>query len=818
MLVHQSVAIHKNSARTARTPAAESILGHNVRMRVVLILVILAAVVGAQTLPSVAAVTNAADYSSSVSPGSLATIFGTGLANAVGQAASTPLPKSLSGAVVTVNGIQAPLVYASDKQINFQVPFETAVGPATVVVVSNGQPSSPMTINVAAAAPGLFSNNKRASVQNQDGSLNTSAKPAVGGSTIVAYLTGIGSVNPGVVDGMPTANTPLSIPVNSSRATIGGQNAPIRFIGLTPGFVGLAQANIGVPATLASGDYPLTVSVGNATSISALVSVQATNAYDPVDPDGILPPNNQALTAADVMAVITNAAMAVNNPSMVIAVTDRSGTPLAVFSKNGAPATSVANFSQSVKTTELAVALARTASFFSNSEAPLSSRTVRYISGVHFPPGIMFTSQAALYGIENTNRGCGAADSTGAFHEFAADFIPGKELPAPRSIDTKSPGLGVQTGKVDVNDSIPYPQLGTTGAVNPGGIPLYKGGRLVGGVGVAGIPGIPTDFLASTTAEYAALVGAAKSGLFQFPPAPGVVIVDGIALPFVDDSVLNSVTSGTQLPGTTAVASGTSLSSLGSFQPVPAPFNPSSISTTPYDSPGPTPEGYVVAIRNGPVGGLTAQEVQQIFTQSLATAVTTRAIIRLPLGTRAKFVISVSDLDGQVIGLYRMKDATMFSVDVAVTKSRNVIYFSGPTRQQSDLPGVPINTAVTNRTIEFGSEPFYPPGVDYSTPGPFFSLYKADVATPCTQGAQAQTPATIPYQSGIVFFPGATPLYKNGVLVGGLGISGDGVEQDDFATAGGGVGFLPADSIRADQIFVQGVRLPFFKFPRNPTF
>jgi heme-degrading protein len=67
-----------------------------------------------------------------------------------------------------------------------------------------------------------------------------------------------------------------------------------------------------------------------------------------------------------------------------------------------------------------------------------------------------------------------------------------------------------------------------------------------------------------------------------------------------------------------------------------------------------------------------------------------------------------------------------------------------------------------------------------------------------------------------VFFPGSLPLYKGGRLVGGLGISGDGVEQDDLVAAGGATGFVPAEAIRADQLVLGGARLPFLKFPRNP--
>jgi Haem-degrading len=83
-----------------------------------------------------------------------------------------------------------------------------------------------------------------------------------------------------------------------------------------------------------------------------------------------------------------------------------------------------------------------------------------------------------------------------------------------------------------------------------------------------------------------------------------------------------------------------------------------------------------------------------------------------------------------------------------------------------------------------------------------------------------------------VFFPGALPLYRNGALVGGLGVSGDGVDQDDFVTAGGaalmtlnnasqadqtGQGFEAPTAIRADQVVIDNVRLPYIKFPRNPT-
>jgi uncharacterized protein GlcG (DUF336 family) len=377
---------------------------------------------------------------------------------------------------------------------------------------------------------------------------------------------------------------------------------------------------------------------------------------------------------------------------------------------------------------------------------------------------VMYSSNGPLYGIENTNRGC----------SLNANFLTGQSVPTATLSDGITLGLGPITGKVDLNDS-------DQNAVNPGGLPLYKLGVLAGGVGVAGV--------AANVAEFAAFSGAAGAGFGAAPAAPGVVFINGIALPFVNQT--------SQPDGTSPAAS---------FQ--------GSFIVGPQDSPGPAAEGDLVAVQAGPLGGLSPSDVQGIIDAAVAAANQTRAVIRLPIGSRAKMVIAVSDLDGTIIALHRMPDAAVFSIDVAVAKSRNVIYFSGGSRQPADLPGVPMGTAVTNRAIGFGAQPFFPPGIDYSSPGPFFSVYESDLAKPCTQGLQPMNPN----QNGMVFFPGSVPLYRNGVLVGGLGVSGDGVDQDDYVTSQGAAGFEPPASIQADQIIIQGVRLPYLKFPRNPTF
>ncbi len=480
----------------------------------------------------------------------------------------------------------------------------------------------------------------------------------------------------------------------------------------------------------------------------------------------------QAMQTGDVQNIVQAAVNSVN-VDMVVAVVDRAGFVLGVFRTQNAPATAVGNFGQSFDANDLAVALARTGAFFSNDQAPISSRTVRFISGIHFPPGVTNQPPADLYGIENTNRGCTLVNGAAFQSQIPPSLALGGGF-----------GLGILTGKADAMDSNPL-------AVNPGGLPIFYQNVVVGGIGVV------TSSSDLNVAEYAAFVGSTtqrtgpSDSFGATPAAPGVVFIGGIALPFVTQ---------TSLPA--GVSTGP-VASTGTFVVSPA------------NSPGQPPEGDLIAPSAGPLGGLSATDVQTILNNAEATANVTRAAIRLPIGSRTRMVMAVADLDGTIIGLRRMQDATVFSIDVAASKARNMVYFNSSARTAADLNQVPMGTAVTNRTISFGSQPFFPPGIDGSAPGPFFNIFLQDLAYPCTQGFQAGTPNV--NKSGIVFFPGSAGLYRNGALVGGLGVSGDGVDEDDYVTNGGTAGFEAPANNRADQILINGVRLPYFKFPRNPT-
>jgi uncharacterized protein GlcG (DUF336 family) len=228
--------------------------------------------------------------------------------------------------------------------------------------------------------------------------------------------------------------------------------------------------------------------------------------------------------------------------------------------------------------------------------------------------------------------------------------------------------------------------------------------------------------------------------------------------------------------------------------------------------------------------------------RGVAEANRVRAAIRLPLDSTARMIFAVTDRSGEVLGVFRMPDATFFSIDVAVSKARNVSYYADPAQLQpiDRVPGLPDGVAMTNRTFRYLAEPRFPEGIDTYPPGPFSILNETDVRTvgpplPASafrtpQGFDAFNPQSnfhdpfdVANQNGIVFFPGSAPLYKDidgdGVrdLVGGLGVSGDGVDQDDDVTFQAAIDFQPPFNVpRADQVFVRGVRLPYQKFNRQP--
>jgi hypothetical protein len=128
--------------------------------------------------------------------------------------------------------------------------------------------------------------------------------------------------------------------------------------------------------------------------------------------------------------------------------------------------------------------------------------------------------------------------------------------------------------------------------------------------------------------------------------------------------------------------------------------------------------------------------------------------------------------------------------------------------------------AVTTRAVGFLSQRYYPPGIDQGAGsqtrpnemGPLYTYVDGQFDFQYMR----LLPTRPPFQNGIQIFPGGIPLYKNGQLAGGIGVSGDGVDQDDYIAAAGAMGFEPPASIRCDQFSYRNVKLPYVKFPRQP--
>ena len=233
---------------------------------------------------SPAGVVNAASYiaNASVTPGSIGSIFGVRLAaNALG-ATGLPLPTTLGGTQVLLNGIATPTVplfYVSPTQINFQMPVEATASTATLTVVSGGIASAPITVNTGALYPAIFTVNGAgtglAAALNANYSANSSANPAPAGSVILFYVTGLGATNPAVSTGQAGATAvPLNQTVVTPTVMINGVAANVGFSGIAPGFVGLYQVNATIPQGTPSGTTNVQVIAGGVTSNTVQIAVK----------------------------------------------------------------------------------------------------------------------------------------------------------------------------------------------------------------------------------------------------------------------------------------------------------------------------------------------------------------------------------------------------------------------------------------------------------------------------------------------------------------------------------------------------------------
>ena len=515
------------------------------------------------------------------------------------------------------------------------------------------------------------------------------------------------------------------------------------------------------------------------------------------------------LTTGDVQTIISQAVSAAVslNRAVTVAVTDREANVLGVFVMTGAPASttirSVGTTGRGLEGTVVpaslaAISKAGTGSLFSTTGNAFTTRTAGFIIQEHFPPGIQFRPGGPLYGVQFSSLPCS---------------------------DIKQPAL----------------PLGLSG--DPGGLPIYKDGMAVGGVGIEGdgsytVDRDPSDF----DQPFEELIAASAVRGFEAPALIRAdnILVDGIRLPY--SNVASPPAPVTlpfgSLPGVVPVAFPIRSAQTSAFVPVNVGGVSGEIDARFFP--------FVAGASPAGPNALTAADVQTIIAHATQQANITRAAIRQPLGSNARVTIAVVDAAGTVLGVFRQLDAPVFGFDVSVQKARTAAFYSSANagtllrgagfssyadRALADGLKLDGSVAFTDRAGGFLHRPFFPDGIDNSAAGPFstelsewspfnvglqLDLIKTNllaaiggVSVPCS------TIANLP--NGIQIFPGSVPLYKNGVLVGAIGISGDGVDQDDLISAGGGNGYSPAPEIRSDQVFVRGVRLPFLKFPRSPN-
>jgi uncharacterized protein (TIGR03437 family) len=222
--------------------------------------VIVTLTVGASPSISIAGLVNNFSGGLSAAPGMIAAVFGTGLAPAGTALAASwlPLPYSLAGVSATVNGVSAPLYYASPGQLNVQIPYETGAGTAVLAIDNNGQVAT-VAFPVAMVAPGLFPS----AIDNSTGSEVASAKA---GQVLLLFMTGEGDVTPTLATGAtPAPSTNVAAypqPRQAVTVTVGGVPAKLLFQGIPYGLAGATQIDLTVPAGVAAGPQQVLVTVG----------------------------------------------------------------------------------------------------------------------------------------------------------------------------------------------------------------------------------------------------------------------------------------------------------------------------------------------------------------------------------------------------------------------------------------------------------------------------------------------------------------------------------------------------------------------------
>ncbi len=554
-----------------------------------------------------------------------------------------------------------------------------------------------------------------------------------------------------------------------------------------------------------------------------------------------------ALTVAEVNRILSQAVQEAlaRGALATIAVVDRSGNVLAVFKMTGAAATFTISGGRGVTgglegvaivpSEYAAISKAITGAYLSSEGNAFSTRTASQIVQENFNPGELGSPGGPLFGVQFSSLSCSDV--------VAAGVTPGPK-PSP---------LGL--------------------AADPGGLPLYKNGIVVGGVGVIadGVYGLDLN-LKDIDLDLDELIAVAAARGWDAPANRRAdrITADGRTFRYVDSEAISSnPATAPALPGAGALVT------VAAYKPVAAVSAGVAFSTAASgfraDTTTPAFAGLnAYVLDNGagvnrfpPMAGtdtfLTAAEVTRILAEAIKIANRSRAQIRQPLGTPAQVTISVVDTTGAILGVIRTPDAPVFGTDVAVQKARSALFFSNTSAAAAlTALGAPVSAyvvgmqgliggalsngvAYSNRAIGNLARPFLPDGINGAGPGPLskpfaqwspfadglqLDLVQAKIVGNILAGTNTGPCSTIPaLANGMQIFPGSVPIFRGAQLVGAIGISGDGIDQDDMVAflglanagiaLGTGIANAPA-ALRADRIAVPGGQLRYVNCPVAP--
>ena len=573
------------------------------------------------------------------------------------------------------------------------------------------------------------------------------------------------------------------------------------------------------------------------------------------------------LTADDVQRIIAqaaNEATARKQPA-TIAVVDRVGNVLGIFRMTGAKTTFRIGTDRGVTgglegidilpDTFAALTKAITGAYLSSNGNAFSTRTASQIVQENFNPREFNNPGGPLYGVQFSQLSC-------------SDLMRRTEH---GTVGPKRSPLGL--------------------AADPGGLPLYKNNRLVGGIGVIsdGVYGLDPN-ITDIDQDADELIAVAGTTGYAAPDdiRGNRITADGRTFRFVDSESLQAnpaqAPAFASVPGAMVAVAGYFDAPLQARQGVSFGNAASGFraDTGPFAGQG----GFILVdsnnqnrypVRDGTDGQLKSTEVTTILQEALKVANRSRAQIRRPLGSAMQVTISVVDSQGEVLALARTPDGPVFGTDVSLQKARSALLFSHPSAaaEISALPtasylgagGKAVPTfrsfagymtttrqffgdqtmfsngiAFSNRAVGNLARPFFPDGISGTEPGPFstpysnwspFHLglqldlnYNAIIAS-ATGSAAVGCTGLARAKNGIQIFPGSFPIYRNSQLVGAIGISGDGIDQDDMVSflglanagkiIGNGIGNAPK-SMRADNLAPkgEGTRLRYVNCPQAP--